>query len=104
MQGKTEKLIRHFVLLKFKDEVSQEQIKEVGQAFLALPAQITAILHLEWGQAINAEAPYTHCLMATCRNEADLKAYEGHPAHQAVPQAFGHLVASAVVFDYWTNA
>ena len=104
MQREVENMLRHVVLMKFKDEVSQEQINEVGQAFLELPAHIAAIQHLEWGRAINAEAPYTHCLMVTCRNEADLKAYGDHPAHQAVPQAFGHLVAGVVVLDYWTNA
>jgi len=104
MTGEVEKQVRHVVLIEFKDEANEDQIIKVGQAFLALPAQIAAIQRLEWGRAINEGAPYTHCLMVTCRNEADLKAYESHPAHQAVPQAFGHLVASAVVLDYWTNA
>jgi hypothetical protein len=99
----TQKLLRHFVLLQFKDEASKEQIAEVGQAFLALPAQITAIRELEWGIIVNGSQPYTHCLLVTVRNKGDLKSYETNPAHQAIPTTFGHLVAGVFVIDYWTN-
>jgi hypothetical protein len=77
-----EKLLRHIVLLQFKAETSKDQITEVGQAFLALPAQIAAIQRLEWGSAINEGASYAHCLQVICCNQAELKVYEDHPAHR----------------------
>jgi stress responsive alpha/beta barrel protein len=98
----SEKLLRHVVLLQFKDETTEEQIAAVKQAFLAMPAQIAEILQLEWGNAINKDASYSHCLFVTVRNEADLQAYEEHPAHKAVPEQFGHVFAGATVVNYWT--
>ena len=96
-----EKVIRHIVLVQFKDEITEQQIAEVGQAFLALPAQIAEIQHLEWGSAVNDNAAYSHCLFVTSQNEADLQAYENHSAHQAVGEQFGHLVAGITVVNYW---
>jgi hypothetical protein len=99
----SENLVRHVVFFQFKDTASDEDIAEVGQAFLDLPTQVSEIHDLEWGSAINEGAPYTHCLMVVCRNTADLSAYEGHPAHQAIATTYGHLIAGVIVLDYWTN-
>ena len=99
----SEDSLRHIVLFRFKDEVSEEQIAEVGRAFLALPDQIKTIQDIEWGKAINEPAPYTHCLLVTVRTEADLQAYEEHPAHNAVGERYGHLVQDLVVFNSWTE-
>lgn len=99
----SEKLLRHIVLFKFKDEVNQEQIKEVGQAFLALLTEIKTLHDLEWGNAINEPNTYTHCLLVTVRSEAAFKEYEEHPHHKAIATDYGHLVESVVVLDYWTK-
>ena len=40
---KQEKVLRHVVMFGFKPEVSAQQIKEVEEAFCALPSQITGI-------------------------------------------------------------
>ena len=37
---KQEKVLRHVVMFGFKPEVSSQQIKEVEEAFCALPSQI----------------------------------------------------------------
>lgn len=100
----TERIIRHVVFLQFKETATEVQIAEVEQAFLALPAQVPAIQHLEWGAAINDGASYTHCLMVLCRTEADLQAYASHPAHQAIPDRFGSLFAGGTEIDYWAEA
>src|SRR5262245_57183562 len=100
----SERVLRHVVLLQFKDGTTEEQLAEVGGAFMALPARIPEIARLEWGSAVNEGASYTRCLMVTCHNEADLKSYENHPDHQAIPANFGHLLSGVVVLDYWTNA
>jgi hypothetical protein len=98
------KLLRHIVLFQFKEEASTEQIAEAGKAFLALQDQINAIQDVEWGHAINEPAPYTHCLLVTVGTEADLEAYGEHPAHVAIGEHYGPLVADAVVLDFWTKA
>ena len=40
---KQEKVLRHVVMFGFKPEVSAQQIKEVEEAFCALPSQIDLI-------------------------------------------------------------
>lgn len=40
---KQEKMLRHVVMFGFKPEVSAQQIKEVEDAFCALPSQIDLI-------------------------------------------------------------
>ena len=115
----SEKLLRHVVLIQFTDEATEEQVSEVRQAFLAMPAQIAEIHQLEWGNAINKTingdfhqlkrvfvnlnegTSYSHCLFVTFRSEADLKVYEEHPAHKAVPEQFGPLFAGFTVVYYW---
>ena len=97
----SEKLMRHIVLLKFKDEATAEQIAEVGRAFTALSTQIPAIVQVDWASAVNQGAAYSNCLYVTFQSETDLNAYEQHPAHEAVSQQFGHLVAGATVVNCW---
>lgn len=46
---KQEKVLRHVVMFGFKPEVSAQQIKEVEEAFCALPSQIDLIKGYEWG-------------------------------------------------------
>ena len=99
----SEKLLRHMVLFQFKEDASKDQIDEAGKAFLALLDQINVIQDVEWGRGINEPAPYTHCLLVTTRTEADLQAYDEHPAHVAIGERYGHLVENVVVLDFWTK-
>jgi len=41
---KPEKVLRHVVLVKFKDDLTKDQVKEVVDAFRALPKKIDAII------------------------------------------------------------
>jgi len=99
----SEKLLRRMILFKFKDDASKEQITKACNAFLALPEQVKSIQDIEWGRAINEPASYTHCLLVTFRTEADLQAYDEHPAHMAVGENYGHLVQNLEGIDYWTK-
>jgi len=99
----SENLLRHIVLFQFKQDATEEEINEAGNAFLALRDQIHAIQDVEWGRGINEPAPYTHCLLVTVRTEADLQAYGEHPAHVAIGDRYGHLVQEVAVLDFWTK-
>src|SRR5688572_22553355 len=99
----SEKLLRHIVLFRFKEEVNEEQVAEAGKAFLALPDVVNVIQDIEWGKAINETPPYTHCLLVTVQTEADLQAYGEHPAHTEIGENYGHLVQDAAVLDFWTK-
>ena len=51
---KQEKMLRHVVMFGFKPEVSAQQIKEVEDAFCALPSQIDLIKGYEWGTGLQS--------------------------------------------------
>ena len=99
----SEKLLRRVILFKFKDGISQEQIAEAGNAFLALPAQIDAVYDVEWGKAITEPEPYSHCLLVSFRTAADMQTYNEHPAHTAIGEKYGHFVESLAGLDYWSK-
>jgi hypothetical protein len=94
-------LLRHVVLLTFHATTSAEQITQVGEAFCALPASVSAITALEWGIVINQPNKYSACLLVTCKSQSDFEDYENHPAHQAIATTYGHLVEDVAVVDYW---
>jgi hypothetical protein len=103
MMAEAAKLLRHVVLFSFKESAGPEQIRQIEQAFWALPAKIQEIHGFEWGTDVSVEnlsRGFTHCFLVTFLSEADRDKYLPHPAHQAfVSLAQPHL-AQALVFDY----
>ena len=90
---KQEKVLRHVVMFGFKPEVSAQQIKEVEDAFCALPSQIDLIKGYE----------LTHCFFLTFNSDADRDAYLIHPAHKAFGKVLGNKASAITVVDYWTK-
>src|SRR6478752_373649 len=86
-----EKVLRHVVLFKFKDAASAAQIKQIEDAFRALPAQIPQVKSFEWGTNVSPEnlaQGFTHCFLLTFSSDKDRDAYLVAPAHKA----FGQLL------------
>ena len=123
---KQEKMLRHVVMFGFKPEVSAQQIKEVEDAFCALPSQIDLIKGYEWGTDCSPEGlqqGLTHCFFLTFqaedgirderesrglgyvykRQDADRDAYLVHPAHKAFGKVLGDKASAVTVVDYWTK-
>ena len=99
---KQEKVLRHVVMFGFKPEVSAQQIKEVEDAFCALPSQIDLIKGYEWGTDCSPEG-LTHCFFLTFNSDADRDAYLIHPAHKAFGKVLGNKASAITVVDYWTK-
>ncbi len=101
-----EKLLRHVVLFQFKDDVSDEQIDEVVEAFKALPDKIDEIHDFECGTDVSVEnkaAGFTHGFMVTFRTAADRDAYLPHPAHAEFGKLVRPRLKNVLVFDYYAN-
>ena len=84
---KQEKVLRHVVMFGFKPEVSAQQIKEVEDAFCALPSQIDLIKGYEWGTDCSPEGlqqGLTHCFFLTFNSDADRDACHVRAADEAV--------------------
>lgn len=76
-------MIKHVVLLTWKDGTPPEKIDAVTTEFRALGDQIAEVLSYSFGQdagIYRGNADYA--LVAEFRNESDLKAYVNHPSHQ----------------------
>lgn len=76
-------MIKHVVLLTWKENVLQEQVDAVTAAFRALGDEMEEIVGYEFGQdagIFKGNADYA--LVAEFQNEADLKTYVFHPSHQ----------------------
>lgn len=99
-------MLRHVVLFKFKEDVSDAKIDEVVTAFSKLPDKIDAIHDFEWGEENSPEnlsKGLTHCFLVTFKTEDDRAAYLPHPAHQEFVKLVTPVVADVLVVDYWTD-
>lgn len=75
-------MIRHFVLLKWNQEISAEQLATFNEAYAALPRKIPTIQNICHG-ADQGFYPgnYNYVLMLDFKNKDDLDNYVASPAH-----------------------
>lgn len=102
----TEKVLRHVVLFKFKDDSKPEDVKKVEDAFRALPSKISQVKDLEWGtnnSPENLNQGFTHCFFVTFASEKDREIYLPHPAHNAFVEVLKPHLDKVLVVDYWTK-
>lgn len=100
------RLLRHVVLFKFNAQASDADIKEVTDAFSALPGKIDVIEDFEWGTDVSVEQKtegYTHCFLVTFRDEKGRDEYLPHPAHNAFKEIVKPRLEKALVLDYWSK-
>jgi hypothetical protein len=96
-------MIRHVVLIRFKEDTTAAQRAQFVRAFDALSHQIAQIRRLESGLNSSPEAldkGFTHCFLVSFDSVADRDAYLPHPAHQAFVQQTSAWVADVLVVDY----
>ena len=104
---KPAKLLRHIVLYKFYDGLHADRVRELIDAFAALPDKIDTIVSLEHGENVSQEGKsegLTYGFVVTFKSQADLDAYIKHPAHQEYVKIAKDRREKAVVFDFWTSA
>src|SRR5690349_744053 len=86
-----EKLL-HVVNFKFKSTAAPDDIKKIEEGFRALKEKIPQMVSLEWGTNVSKEKHdkgFTHCFIATFKNEEDRDAYISHAAHKAFARSLG---------------
>ena len=100
------KVLHHVVLFKFKDTATPEQVKQVEDAFRALPSKIDLIRGFEWGTNVSPEnlsQGYTHCFFLTFASDKDRDAYLVHPAHKEFGKLLGPYLDRVTVVDFWAQ-
>ncbi len=103
---KAERVLRHVVLYKFKDDLKPAQLQEVIDTFGALPKKIDTIIGYEAGTNVSPEGKsdgLTHAFVVTFKDEKGRDAYLVHPAHKAYVDVVKDRRDKVVVFDYWAD-
>jgi len=98
--------LRHVVFFKFKPGTDDAKLKEIVDAFRALPSQIDAIKDFEWGTDVGVEnlsKGFTHCFLVTFADEKGRDAYLPHPAHQAFVTLLKPHLDDVCVVDFWSK-
>lgn len=96
-------MLRHLVVFKWKPETSPETIREIEEAFCALPGKIPEIAGFEWGTDVSVQGfdqGYTHCFVVSLASEEDRDVYLPHPDHAEFIALSRPHVESLLVIDY----
>lgn len=105
-QSIDDKELRHVVLIKFKEEATDQEIAKVEEAFSELPNKISVIDDYEWGTNNSPEGlnkGFTHCFLVTFASEEDRATYLPHPDHKAFVEVLEPHLEDVLVVDYWAN-
>ncbi len=105
-EKESQKLLRHVVLLSFKEGSTPDQIKVVEDAFAELPKKIKEIKAFEWGMnnsPENLNQAFTHCFFVSFASEKDRAIYLPHPEHKAFVEVLKPVMDKVLVIDYWSK-
>jgi hypothetical protein len=100
-------MLRHVVLFRWKPETSAEKIREIEEAFRALPAKIPQVTGFEWGRDVSVggfSQGYTHCFVVSFASETDRDIYAPHPDHAAFIALSRPHVDGLLVVDYFAGS
>ena len=108
MNSETEMMeqLRHVVLFKFTESSTEDDIRQIEEAFAALPSQIEEIIDFEWGTINSPEGldkGFTHSFLVTFDSEEGRDIYLPHPAHHEFVDLVGPHVEDVLVVDYWAK-
>ena len=100
-------MIRHILLIAFKQGTPPARIDAVRTAFLAIPHQVRGVTAVEWGENDSPEGRddgFTHSVLMTFADEAVRQRYLPHPDHDALKAIFRPVLARIIVLDYTLQA
>jgi hypothetical protein len=103
-ETETTRQLRHVVLFQFTDSSTPEDIRQIEEAFAALPSKIDVIRDFEWGINNSPEGldkGFTHCFIVTFDSEEGRDIYLPHPDHQAFVELLSPHLEDVLVVDYW---
>lgn len=96
-------MIRHILLIKFKDITKPFEIDNLRVLFESMPQKVEGVISVEWGVNDSPEhinKGYTHSVLMTFTNEEGRQHYLPHPEHEALKKVFSPILEDIIVFDY----
>lgn len=105
-QDKSNRMLRHIVMFKFKETSSKEDIQKVVDAFRSLKQSIPEVAAFEHGTDNSPEGlanGFTHCFLVTFKSEKDREVYLPHPKHKEFVEILKPHLDKVQVIDYWAQ-
>jgi hypothetical protein len=94
-------MLQHYVFLRYRDGTSAEHIASFCERMLSLRETIAEIRHLEIGRdELHDARSWDVVLIMAFDSVAALRAYQQHPAHQAVMAFNNPFVADVASVDF----
>jgi hypothetical protein len=94
-------MINHVVLMKFKPEVSDADIRELEKRLDDLPNKIMEIQMYEFGRdLLHSERSYDFALVSLFANSQALERYQKHPEHLPVIEKVKTMCESVITVDF----
>lgn len=94
-------MLNHVVLMKFKPEVCEEDIRELEKALDLLPNKIMEIKMYEFGRDIlRSDRSYDFALVSLFANLSALKRYQEHAEHLPVAARIKSMCSNIVTVDF----
>ena len=95
-------MLRHVVLLKFKEDYSEEVLKSIIEQLDVMMDKVPNILAFTHGPDAGATpVAFDYGVVADFATKEDLLAYLGHPAHKAMGGDVMKIVAEAVPMQFY---
>ena len=95
-------MLDHIVLLKFKEDTTEEAIKDLENGLLNLHKDIPEIISLTTGENFSDRGQgFQRGLVVRLKNKADLEVYSKHPSHQElVTTKIKPAISDIIAIDY----
>ena len=94
-------MIRHVVLLAWKDGTTPDQISAIQTALAQMPEVMPFIRRYEMGPDLAISSSHDFAIVADFDDEADYRAYAEHPEHHSVlTTLLGPVVESKARVQY----
>ena len=94
-------MLNHVVMLKFKPEVKEADIKELEEMLDDLPNKITEIHAYEFGRnEIPSKRSFDFALVSLFANDIALKRYQEHRQHLPVLKKIKALCETVATVDF----
>ena len=94
-------MLKHVVLMKFKQGTGEAEIGNLELGLGALPARIAEIRGYEFGRdVVRSERSYDFALVSTFDDLDAMKRYQVHPDHQVVVKQVLSMCESLLAVDF----
>ncbi|KAK2412371.1 stress-response A/B barrel domain-containing protein [Trifolium repens] len=96
-------IVKHIVLAKFKDEITEEVIDEQIKGYANLVNLIPQMKSFHWGKDVSAEnlhQGFTHVFESTFDSVEAIAEYVAHPTHVEYANKFISSLEKVLIVDY----